>query len=312
MADTSKCFNCGHANPVSKQVCESCGTPMLPESLGLSNEMKTQAIPSLDELLRKDRDAHDAIVAEQVTEPGEEAPDDGIAPTEALNYEDMLKAHPEFAALDARDEAEAAAKRAREEAQVPVGGVVIPGPAKANEPTQLLDLSEVGDLDALVDGRSSGLTLENEQPASSGASTGTLPVEAASEPAGGDDWGAAAGGAQGDWGSSAPSPQPAPAPPPSASVAPPPQPAGVAPPPPSSGAAPPVSNSSSDGGGKKTLMIVGGVVAVLLLCCCPLSVGGYAAWSSGVFEAVTSSGDTEVVDESEAADDDDGAAAEGE
>lgn len=93
---TLSCFNCGHPNPTSKLICESCGTPLLPQTLDSDNEMKTQAIPSLDDLLREDRQAHQERLhgAGSVDEPEE----DDFAPTEAIDFDAIAKMHPELAA----------------------------------------------------------------------------------------------------------------------------------------------------------------------------------------------------------------------
>ena len=163
MSDTINCFNCGQVNAATLHICGSCGTPLLPESLGVSNEMKTQAIPSLDELLRKDRTAYDDKLSQQIPSLSRENPleDVGGDATEALNYSDLIKAHPDFARLAELDQKEEATKLLDLSEMSAMSGLVEtvppasivsgPGDAGQEEATKLLDLDQLGDLDALFD-----------------------------------------------------------------------------------------------------------------------------------------------------------------
>lgn len=125
MSANQTCTACGHANPASRLICEACGAPMAPAPAGAAN-MRTQAIPSLDELLTEDREAFHARLRQgaQPAEAATQALDSSLveqrlaqdrddfygndfedeetaAPTEAIDFNQIAANFPELAQLRA-------------------------------------------------------------------------------------------------------------------------------------------------------------------------------------------------------------------
>ncbi len=125
MSANQTCTACGHANPASRLICEACGAPMAPAPAGAAN-MRTQAIPSLDELLTEDRAAFHARLRQgaQPAEAATQALDSSLveqrlaqdrddfygndfedeetaAPTEAIDFNQIAANFPELAQLRA-------------------------------------------------------------------------------------------------------------------------------------------------------------------------------------------------------------------
>lgn len=75
------CPSCGHGNPPGTFFCEGCQTPLQDDNA------RTQAVPSLDDLLKEDRASH-AVRSGAPMPEGED--EDVAAPTEAIDFQALI------------------------------------------------------------------------------------------------------------------------------------------------------------------------------------------------------------------------------